>query len=452
MGLVRLRDGKFLKVLVREEVRQDKDWVIRLRSLPGSPETYYLMELLASQDFQTALQNHLDLDDLRRKLASWDVNFDAFADMVGLRREYYEPQLPGVDAEFRDLDSRMRLRLEQHELLEKRLQGLLVAPRPEFLATADERLTATRLTELASGLEGDASPTAAALRERIARLRGVLTFTLRTEYDGRLNVFAAHLRTNRTVGVPYSDEMIANAVAHRDYRSTAAIQLRVTDASVELWNPGLIFPGTVGAISLILGLYGLQVLPVSLAGLFLMLLAAFFFVTEAFVPSHGALTLAGAITFVLEDMITNVFTFNYVALTNFLPPCLVASNSLITLGEVRIIQGQSGYSSHYDHLVYAHHVFFWRFGAGVVSLLLYRALHLCIRESRTSADAGYLAAFLVLVATGGLSHQVHGERAGFRARRAEQEPAEKGEPYHGADEAAEKDDAKRVDHHCVSTV
>ena len=46
---------------------------------------------------------------------------------------------------------------------------------------------------------------------------------------------------------------------------------------VELWNPGLIFPGTVGAISLILGLYGLQILPVSLAGLFLMILAAGFF-------------------------------------------------------------------------------------------------------------------------------------------------------------------------------
>jgi membrane-bound serine protease (ClpP class) len=68
---------------------------------------------------------------------------------------------------------------------------------------------------------------------------------------------------------------------------------------VELWNPGLIFPGTVGAISLILGLYGLQVLPVSIAGLFLMLLAAGFFVAEAFLPSHGALTLAGAVTFVL---------------------------------------------------------------------------------------------------------------------------------------------------------
>jgi membrane-bound serine protease (ClpP class) len=68
---------------------------------------------------------------------------------------------------------------------------------------------------------------------------------------------------------------------------------------VELWNPGLIFPGTVGAISLILGLYGLQVLPVSLAGALLMLLAAAFFVADAFVPTHGAVTLAGAILFVL---------------------------------------------------------------------------------------------------------------------------------------------------------
>ena len=41
---------------------------------------------------------------------------------------------------------------------------------------------------------------------------------------------------------------------------------------VELWNPGLIFPGTVGAISLIVGLYGLQVLPISVAGALLLLL------------------------------------------------------------------------------------------------------------------------------------------------------------------------------------
>jgi membrane-bound serine protease (ClpP class) len=72
---------------------------------------------------------------------------------------------------------------------------------------------------------------------------------------------------------------------------------------VELWNPGLVFPGTVGAISLILGLYGLQVIPVSLTGLLLMLLAAGAFVAEAFVPTHGALALAGGVLFVLGSLV-----------------------------------------------------------------------------------------------------------------------------------------------------
>ena len=72
---------------------------------------------------------------------------------------------------------------------------------------------------------------------------------------------------------------------------------------VELWNPGLIFPGTVGAISLILGLFGLQVLPISAAGLLLMLLAFAFFAAEAFVPTHGAITLAGAVCFVIGAML-----------------------------------------------------------------------------------------------------------------------------------------------------
>jgi membrane-bound serine protease (ClpP class) len=77
------------------------------------------------------------------------------------------------------------------------------------------------------------------------------------------------------------------------------LSLGLVGILVELWNPGLIFPGTVGAISLLVGLYGLQVLPVSVAGALLMLLAAAFFVAELFLPSHGALTVAGAVTFVI---------------------------------------------------------------------------------------------------------------------------------------------------------
>src|SRR5246127_2784619 len=62
-----IKEGRFLNALIREESREDETWVIRLRNLPDAPETYYLMELMASHDFQTALHNYLDLEDLRSR-------------------------------------------------------------------------------------------------------------------------------------------------------------------------------------------------------------------------------------------------------------------------------------------------------------------------------------------------------------------------------------------------
>jgi membrane-bound serine protease (ClpP class) len=81
------------------------------------------------------------------------------------------------------------------------------------------------------------------------------------------------------------------------------MSLGVLGITVELFNPGLLFPGTLGAISLIVGLFGLQVLPVSWAGILLMLLAAAFFAAEPFVTSHGALALAGAASFVVGSLL-----------------------------------------------------------------------------------------------------------------------------------------------------
>src|SRR5206468_6982805 len=45
-----IREGRFLNALIREESRQDETWVVRLRSLPEAPETFYLMELMRSEE------------------------------------------------------------------------------------------------------------------------------------------------------------------------------------------------------------------------------------------------------------------------------------------------------------------------------------------------------------------------------------------------------------------
>ncbi len=81
------------------------------------------------------------------------------------------------------------------------------------------------------------------------------------------------------------------------------LSLGVLGIVVELYNPGLVFPATLGGICLIIGLYGLQVLPVNWAGVLLMLLAAGFWAAEPFVMSHGALALAGAVSFVFGALL-----------------------------------------------------------------------------------------------------------------------------------------------------
>jgi hypothetical protein len=188
-----IREGKFLQALVREEIEQDREWVVRLRSVPGTPETFYLTDLMASHDFQTALQNYLDLEDLRKRLVVWQNGFDAFDDIIRLRRQNYEPLLPKVDAQFKELDSQVRLRVEQRDHLQRRLHDILTSPRPELLATADERIAAERIHRLQSALEKSKGSDTAALRERVQHLQGVLTWNLYTQYPERLTEAYKHL-------------------------------------------------------------------------------------------------------------------------------------------------------------------------------------------------------------------------------------------------------------------
>ena len=190
-----IREGRFLEALIREEIRQNKDWVIRLRNLPEAPETYYLMELLASHDFQTGLQNYLDLADLRRKLLTWNGGFDAFDEMVEIRAGHYAPLLPDVDEKFRKLDSRMRLRAEQHKMLVKRRDDLLTTPRPEFLATPEEQAILARIEVLEEQIATSGAATSERSLQRLQRLKGILAYTLHTEYHARLTEFDKNVRS-----------------------------------------------------------------------------------------------------------------------------------------------------------------------------------------------------------------------------------------------------------------
>ena len=77
------------------------------------------------------------------------------------------------------------------------------------------------------------------------------------------------------------------------------MSLGVLAITVELFNPGLVFPAVFGVIALLVGLFGLNVLPFSWTGVLLIMAAFAFFIAEAFITSHGVLAVAGAISFVI---------------------------------------------------------------------------------------------------------------------------------------------------------
>lgn len=71
---------------------------------------------------------------------------------------------------------------------------------------------------------------------------------------------------------------------------------------LELYNPGSIFPGVVGVISLILAFYSLHTLPINYAGLALIIFAVILFVLEIKIVSHGLLTIGGIISLLLGSI------------------------------------------------------------------------------------------------------------------------------------------------------
>jgi tetratricopeptide (TPR) repeat protein len=193
-SIICILEGKFLKALVRVELKQDPNWVVKLRELPETPETFYLLDLMASHDFQESLKNYLDLEELRKKIEVWSGDLAAFEDIIQKRKAYYQPLLPEIDREFRRLDSKMRLRLEQRDRIERRLKAMLTAPHPEYLSTAQERIISEQITRLERKLTVGGKAIPADVAARIIRLRAVIRFNIYTEYDQRLTMAHKNLR------------------------------------------------------------------------------------------------------------------------------------------------------------------------------------------------------------------------------------------------------------------
>ena len=105
----------------------------------------------------------------------------------------------------------------------------------------------------------------------------------------------------------------------------------------EFSNPGFVLPGVVGAISLLLALFALQMLPVNYAGLALILLGVAFLIAEAFLPTFGALGVGGILAFAFGAVLlidADVPGFG-------IPRSLIGLLSAISAGFILVVAGMA---------------------------------------------------------------------------------------------------------------
>lgn len=95
----------------------------------------------------------------------------------------------------------------------------------------------------------------------------------------------------------------------------------------ELTNPGAIFPGVVGGISLILAFYSFQTLPVNYAGLLLIAVGIILFILEVKVMSYGMLTIGGIFSMILGSLMLydSPFPFMKISLAVIVPAVLLTA-------------------------------------------------------------------------------------------------------------------------------
>jgi membrane-bound serine protease (ClpP class) len=195
------------------------------------------------------------------------------------------------------------------------------ADKPAAPASAPDAMTAKRVNDAVAYIRGLAElrgrnadwaeravREAASLDARAALAQGVIDLVaadlpdLLRRLDGRevrvgeQRVMLATGRAPLQVLEPDWRDGLLASISHPGV-ALALMTLGLYGLIFEFASPGFVLPGVVGGVSLLLGLYGLQMLPINHAGLALIVLGLGFLVAELFMPSFGVLGLGGLVAF-----------------------------------------------------------------------------------------------------------------------------------------------------------
>jgi len=152
--------------------------------------------------------------------------------------------------------------------------------------------------------EAASLPASEALAENVIDVLATSIQDLLTQIDGRTVTVGEDEITLETEGLVLETivpDWRNNALAVITNPNVAMILMMIGmyGLLLEFWNPGSLYPGTIGAICLVIALYALAALPLNFAGLALILLGLALIVGEMFTPSVGILGIGGTIAVTL---------------------------------------------------------------------------------------------------------------------------------------------------------
>jgi hypothetical protein len=184
-SIEQIRSGNLLDRLLNDDKNKALTWYWQLKTLPDAPESRYLYQLLASNEFQEGLKNYRELAFMSQNLEGWREDLSAFNDMLDTRQTAYNQRAPKADAVMAatDLDGLTKRRVD----FESRINEIEQSNDVAALGTRDEQQNWARLKRVEDylALHPD-DPDLADMRDKLRLLKGVMYWRLSESFKARL--------------------------------------------------------------------------------------------------------------------------------------------------------------------------------------------------------------------------------------------------------------------------
>jgi tetratricopeptide (TPR) repeat protein len=184
-SIEQIQGGVLLDRLLTDDKQDTLTWYWQLKTIPDAPESRYLYQLLASNEFQEGLKNYRELHFMSRNLDNWREDLAAFNDMLDTREEAYNGEVPKADAAISATD--LGKLTQQRVAFESRLNDIEKSNDVAALGTAEEQQNWARLKRIEEylALHPD-DPELGEMRDRLRLLKGVMYWRLSQSFKARL--------------------------------------------------------------------------------------------------------------------------------------------------------------------------------------------------------------------------------------------------------------------------